>query len=86
VRFNAVDFGPGAQKMIEVRANASGGAVLEVRLDDPHGPLIGRVKVGRGGEWKNASGVARSTPAGIHDLIVTQVGADAVEVDWVRFR
>lgn len=86
VRFNEVDFGAGAQKMIEVRAKAPRGAVLEVRLDEQGGPLVGRVKVGGGSEWKNASGTARSTPAGVHDLIVTQVGADAVDVDWVRFR
>lgn len=86
VRFNDVDFGPGAEKTVEVRAKALGGAVLEVRLDEQDGPVIGRVEVGRGSEWKNANGVARSISAGVHDLIVTQVGADAVEVDWVRFR
>jgi hypothetical protein len=86
VRFNEVDFGPGAQKTIEVRAKSLGGAVLEVRLDGQDGPLIGRVKVGRGSKWSNASGTASSIPAGVHDLIVTQTGGDAVEVDWVRFR
>ena len=28
----------------------------------------------------------RTIPAGVHDLFVTQAGAEAVEVDWVSFR
>jgi hypothetical protein len=42
--------------------------------------------MGQGSEWKRASGAAKSIPAGVHDLIVTQVDARAVEVDWVSFR
>jgi hypothetical protein len=86
VRFNEVDFGRGARKTIDVRAKALGGGALEIRLDGQDGPVIGRVEVGAGTEWKTASGAAKSIPAGVHDLVVTQVGAKAVEVDWVSFR
>ncbi len=86
VRFNEVDFGQGAQKTVEVRAKAPGGGTLEIRLDRQDGPLIGRVKVRQGNEWKLVSVATKSTPAGVHDLIVTQVGGESVEVDWVRFR
>jgi hypothetical protein len=86
VRFNEVDFGRGGQKTIEVRAKALGGGALEIRLDRQDGAVIGRVAIGQGSEWKRASGAAKSIPAGVHDLIVTQVDARAVEVDWVSFR
>ena len=86
VRFNEVDFGSGAQKSIEVRAKALGGAALEIRLDGQDGPVIGRVEVGRGTDWNIASVAAKSVPAGVHDLILTQAGAGAVEVDWVSLR
>lgn len=86
VRFNQVDFGGGAQKSIEARAKAVGGGVLEIRLDKPDGPVVGRVKVGQGSAWKIASIGATSVAAGIHDLFVTQAGAEPVEVDWVSFR
>ena len=89
MRFNEVDFGKGKQRAVEVRArNASDGAkgVLEIRLDKPDGPVLGRVQVGAGAEWQDARGSARKIPAGVHDLYVTQAGAEAVEVDWVRFR
>ena len=35
---------------------------------------------------ETASVAAKSTPAGVHDLIITQVSAEAVDVDQVRFR
>jgi hypothetical protein len=86
VRFNAVDFGRGDQKSIEVRAKASGPAALEIRLDRQDGPMLGRVDVGPGSEWKIASAAAKGIPAGVHDLFVAPAGAETVAVDWVSFR
>jgi hypothetical protein len=86
VRFNEVDFGQGARKSIEVRAKTSGKGVLEIRLDKPDGPVLGRVKVGHETEWKVVRVTAKHIPAGVHDLVVTQVGANPVDVDWIRFR
>ena len=86
MRFNEVDFGRGAQHSIDVRAKAPGKGKLEIRLDSQDGPLLGRVKVGPGPDWKIASVAAKKIPAGVHDLVVTQTGAEAVEVDWVSFR
>jgi hypothetical protein len=86
VRFNEVDFGRGAQRSIEVRAKSPGKGKLEIHLDSQEGPLLGRVKVGPGLDWKTASAAAKKIPAGVHDLVVTQAGTEAVEVDWVSFR
>jgi hypothetical protein len=86
VRFNEVDFGRGAQKSIEVRAKALGGGALEIRVDGPDGPLVGRVEVARAADWRIASVTAKNIPAGVHDLVVTQAGTEAVDVDWVSFR
>jgi hypothetical protein len=85
VRFNEVDFGRGGQKRVDVRAKALGGGALEIRLDRLDGPVIGRVEVGPGSEWRAASAAANGVPAGVHDLVVTQDGTQAVEVDWVSF-
>jgi hypothetical protein len=86
VRFNEVDFGRGGQKTLEVRAKASGKGALEIRLDSQDGPVIARVNVDGGMDWKIAKAGAKKIPAGVHDLFVTQTGAQAVEVDWVSFR
>ncbi len=86
VRFNEVDFGGGGQKSIRVRARSAAAGALEIRLDRQDGPVLGRVEIGQGQDWKIASAVARNIPAGVHDLFVTQAGGEALAVDWVSFR
>jgi hypothetical protein len=86
VRFNEVDFASGGKKSIAIRAKSAGRGTLEVRLDKPDGPLLGRVKVSPGTDWSVASSSTRKIPAGVHDLFVTYGGADPVEVDWISFR
>lgn len=86
VRFNEVDFGQGAQKSIEVRAKSSRGGAIEIRVGKQDGPLLGRLEVAGGADWNIASVTAKNIPAGVHDLFVSQTGAEAVEVDWVSFR
>jgi hypothetical protein len=86
VRFNEVDFGKGAQKAIKVRAKSGAGSTLEIRLDSEDGPLLGRVKIDKAADWKLASTAATKIPNGVHDIVITQTGGQAVEVDWVSFR
>ena len=54
-------------------------------MDKPDGPLLGRIKVGQGSDWKTARQAAKNKPAGVHDLYITQTGAEPIEVDWIRF-
>jgi hypothetical protein len=84
VRFNDVDFGRGGRASIEVRSK-DGGA-LEIRLDKPDGPLLGRVQAARGTAWSIVTARGKKIPAGVHDLIVTRTGDVPVEVDWISFR
>ncbi len=84
VRFNEVDFGRGARRSVEVRVKSSSMGAIEIRLDRPDGPMIARVTAGKAGDWQNAKAAPKKTPSGVHDLFVT--AAEAVEVDWIRFR
>jgi hypothetical protein len=86
VRFNEVDFGRGAQKSIEVRTKGTAGGALEMRLDRQNGPVLARVDVGHGADWRIVNVAATSIPAGVHDLFITQAGDGTLEVDWVSFR
>jgi len=86
VRFNDVDFDRGNQHSIEVRAKSPVKGKLEIHLDKPDGPLLGRVKIGRGLDWKVSDTRAKNVPSGVHDLIVTRSGTEPVEVDWVSVR
>jgi hypothetical protein len=85
LRFDQVDFGRGGNRSIEVRAKAAAGGLLEIRLKQD-GPVVGRVAVAAKADWGIASVAVKGIPAGIHDMVVTQAGSEAVEVDWVRFR
>lgn len=86
VRFDEVDFGKGRQKTVELRAKAAGPATLEIRLDNLGGAVLGRVEVAASADWKPVSAKVKQVPKGVHDLIVTQAGGGAVDVDWVTFR
>jgi arabinoxylan arabinofuranohydrolase len=86
--FSEVDFGRGRQKYVDVRARAAGKGAgeIEIRLDKPGSPVVARVQVGEGSEWTVVHAAARKIPDGVHELIVTQRGAEPVEIDWIRFR
>jgi hypothetical protein len=86
VQFNEVDFGHGAERSLAVRAKSEGGGTLEVHLDKQDGPLLGRVKVGKGTDWKTTSVSAKKIPAGVHDLVVTASSSAPIDVDWVSFK
>ena len=86
VGFNEVDFGRGKQKSINVRAKAGTSGTLEIHLDSQDGPLLGRVKIGKSTDWKISSATAKKIPKGVHDIVITQTGGNAVEVDWLSFR
>jgi hypothetical protein len=86
VRFNEVDFRQGGQSSMEMRAVSANGGTIEIRLDQPDGPVLSRATIERGTEWQTRSSPAEAAPAGVHDLFVKLIGSDAVELDWLRFR
>ncbi len=86
VRFNDVDFGKGSQPSVEVRASSIAGGVIEIRLDRADGPVLGRVAIAGGSEWKTIPTAIKGVPPGMHDLFVSPVGSSAVELDWLRFQ
>jgi hypothetical protein len=53
VRYDNVDFGSGADH-VEIRAaSASGGGIIELRLDQPEGELLGTCFVPNTGDWQD---------------------------------
>ena len=85
VRFNGVDCGPGGQKELDLRTTAATGGVLEIILDQPDGPVVGRVAVARGSDWRTIPFNVQALPAGVHDLLVFHADGGPVSVDWLRF-
>jgi hypothetical protein len=63
VRYEQVDFGSGTDQMEIRAASASGGGIIEFRLDGPDGELLGTCLVPNTGDWQDwASFQARIKP------------------------
>lgn len=62
----------------------SGGAI-EIRLNSSLGPLLAKVEIPKGTEWKETSGDLTASAFGMHNLVVTMPQEGNIEVDWVSF-
>ena len=86
VRFDRIDFGQGKLKSVSTRAVSAKGGGIQIRVDSANGPLLATVKVQKGSNWTVVKSKASEVPAGIHDLIVSQVGTAPVDLDWISFQ
>jgi hypothetical protein len=85
VQFNKVDFGKGDLKSVNARSLSSTGGTVEIRLDKVDGPVVARVEIGKGPEWKVASSKLASVLSGVHDLVVTLNEKNNIDLDWISF-
>lgn len=85
VQFDGVDFGTKKLKSVNVRSVSPTGGSVEIRLDKVDGPLLAKLKIGKGSEWKVIPSKLARVPTGIHNLVVTQKGSKDVELDWISF-
>ncbi len=83
--FDRVDFGKGGLKSVNARAVSSKGGAFEIRLDKANGPVLARVKIGKGSEWTVVKTKLAKVPTGLHNLFVTQRGTSNFDVDWISF-
>jgi glucose/arabinose dehydrogenase len=71
-----------------LRAAGPAGAVIELRLDAPGGPLLASAALGPGPGWQDVD-VTISDPGGAHDLYAVARGAEPaapVKLNWIEFR
>ena len=85
VRFDKVDFGKNRLKSVNVRSLSSTGGTVQIHADKADGPLIAKVKIGKGADWKIVKSKLSKVPAGVHDLVVTQSEDNNVDLDWISF-
>ena len=86
VRFDKVDFGLGKLKSVSTRAMSATGGTIQIRVDSANGPLLATVKAAKDSNWTVVKAKSSKVPAGIHDLLVTQVGSKPVDLDWISFQ
>ena len=85
VKFDRVDFGKHAMKSVNVRALAAKGSSIEIHLDKADGPLLAKVDIRKGNDWKSVQAKIKNAPNGVHNLVVTHAGNDSVDLDWISF-
>ena len=72
-------------------ASAGAGATVELRVDDPDGPLLASYVVEVNGDWEDWSSLeqAITPPEGLHDLYVVfrqrERGGALMNLDWIEF-
>jgi hypothetical protein len=85
VQFDRVDFGKSDWHSANVRCLSPTGGTIEIRLDKLDGPLIAKVEIGKGSDWKTIQSKVAQVPAGLHDLVVAQNEDGDVDLDWISF-
>jgi hypothetical protein len=85
VQFDRVDFGTGGLKAVNVQSVSATGGTVEIHLDKTDGPLIAKVEIGKGTDWKAVNSKLATVPAGVHNLVVTQNEDNVVDLDWISF-
>jgi hypothetical protein len=86
IQYNSVDFGIKPLKAIRVRVSSKTGGVLQIRLDDPKGPVIAQVVIHEGDAWKTIQAPVDRLKTGIRNLVVSLIDDHPVEVDWISFQ
>jgi arabinoxylan arabinofuranohydrolase len=89
LKVRSVDFGKGAKTFEASVASASKGGLIEIRLDNPDGELLGSIDVKNTGDWQNWStveGKVKKT-SGVHDLcfVFKGDGNELFNFDWWSF-
>lgn len=84
-QYNSVQFDK-KPKTVEAKVQSTKGGTLEVRLDKADGPVLATIVVPKSAQWQTVSAKVKKAQTGKHNLIVTQKGQGAAEVDWVTFK
>lgn len=85
VRFNDVDFEKNRFQAVQVRAVSAKGGTIEIRLGRENSPVLARIEIGAGGEWRIFESRISELFTGVQDLVVVQTGGGRVDLDWIGF-
>jgi len=85
VSYDDVDFGTKKLKKVLVQSNAPTGGAIEIRIDKLDGPLLAKVTVASGTEWKMAEVSLLKYVPGTHSIYIISTQGTPVEIDWITF-
>jgi len=85
VQYNSVDFGAENYNWIEIRYIAKNGGILGLSLNQPQSKVEIKIKLAAGTGWQTARVKVKGLKTGIQNIIFSNAGNNAVEIDWVSF-
>ena len=90
LQFDQLDFGPGVHTMQARVAAGGAGGTLEIHLDSPTGPLLGRCPVASTGGWEKYATVACPVAKvqGKYAVVLRVTGGDGhlLNLNWFSFQ
>lgn len=90
LKFDQIDFGPGVRTVQARVAAGSAGGTLEVHLDKPNGPLLGRCAVAPTGSWQKYATVTCPIARiqGKHAIVLRVAGGEGhlLNLNWFSFQ
>ena len=85
IQYNSVDFGNGEFKSVNLKALSGSGGNLEIRVDNPDGPVIAHAEIPQGAGWKTVNAPLLEAASGVRNLVVVLQDKGNAEVDWLMF-
>ncbi len=85
ISYNAVDFKNIKLKSVRVNASSPTGGIIQIRLDNPEGPLVAEVKIPANAALGTVDAKLSKYKKGIHNLFVVLKDDNPVNIDWIQF-
>jgi len=85
IQYNTVDFGTKKFNAVNVKAQSGSGGVLQVRLNNPQGPVVAEISIPAGGKWATVKAPVSGLKPGIQNIVLAMKNGSEVETDWINF-
>lgn len=87
LKVQRVDFNKGAKRFEVSAASSTEGGIIEIRLDEPDGQLLGTCTIGQTDGWKTFSSKIQKVK-GVHDVYLVFKGGseELFQLDWWRLK
>lgn len=85
VQYNSVQFGQKTPHTMKLRVAAPAGATLQLRLDKASSPVLAKIAIPKGKEWRELKVPVSSIKSGQHAVLISSQTNSLSELDWVQF-
>jgi len=85
MQYNTVSF-ENRSTQVSIRATSETGATIVIRAKNAAGPVIAKVNIPKGNDWRIVQTTVAGIQLGVNNLVVQLQGTGKAEVDWISFK